>query len=106
MENPRAPQKDDALVVTHYRRTPQQAALLGLEVTGSCQQGVRGRARPAVPALRETREQEQELKLLLVTPLQGEELGEKAVDPAEDLRNEVGDRSAALAVLGRLARAP
>ncbi|NXS13614.1 ZPR1 protein, partial [Neodrepanis coruscans] len=32
VENPHAPQKDDALVVTHYRRTPQQAALLGLEV--------------------------------------------------------------------------
>ncbi|NXV84783.1 ZPR1 protein, partial [Calonectris borealis] len=31
VENPRAPQKDDALVVTHYRRTPQQAAMLGLE---------------------------------------------------------------------------
>lgn len=36
MENPRAPQKDDALVVTHYRRSPQQAAMLGLEVMGSC----------------------------------------------------------------------
>uniref|UniRef100_A0A8C4U5T6 Zinc finger protein ZPR1 n=1 Tax=Falco tinnunculus TaxID=100819 RepID=A0A8C4U5T6_FALTI len=32
VENPHAPQKDDALVVTHYRRTPQQAAMLGLEV--------------------------------------------------------------------------
>ncbi|NXA04846.1 ZPR1 protein, partial [Sapayoa aenigma] len=32
VENPHAPQRDDALVVTHYRRTPQQAALLGLEV--------------------------------------------------------------------------
>ncbi|NWW88863.1 ZPR1 protein, partial [Rhynochetos jubatus] len=31
VENPRAPQKDDALVVTRYRRTPQQAAMLGLE---------------------------------------------------------------------------
>ncbi|XP_008941401.1 PREDICTED: zinc finger protein ZPR1, partial [Merops nubicus] len=31
VENPHAPQKDDALVVTHYRRTPQQAAMLGLE---------------------------------------------------------------------------
>ncbi|NXF33218.1 ZPR1 protein, partial [Nyctibius bracteatus] len=31
VENPRAPQKDDALVVAHYRRTPQQAAVLGLE---------------------------------------------------------------------------
>uniref|UniRef100_A0A672V3J7 Zinc finger protein 259 n=1 Tax=Strigops habroptila TaxID=2489341 RepID=A0A672V3J7_STRHB len=31
VENPRAPQKDDALVVTHYRRSPQQAAMLGLE---------------------------------------------------------------------------
>ncbi|NXK94521.1 ZPR1 protein, partial [Formicarius rufipectus] len=32
VENPHAPQRDDALVVTHYRRTPQQAAMLGLEV--------------------------------------------------------------------------
>ncbi|XP_026564848.1 zinc finger protein ZPR1 isoform X1 [Pseudonaja textilis] len=31
VENPCAPQKDDALEVTHYRRTTQQAALLGLE---------------------------------------------------------------------------
>uniref|UniRef100_A0A8V5H8E2 Zinc finger protein ZPR1 n=1 Tax=Melopsittacus undulatus TaxID=13146 RepID=A0A8V5H8E2_MELUD len=31
VENPRAPQKDDALVVTHYRRSPQQAAMLGLQ---------------------------------------------------------------------------
>ncbi|KAK4809550.1 hypothetical protein QYF61_016982 [Mycteria americana] len=31
VENPHAPQKDDALVVTRYRRTPQQAAMLGLE---------------------------------------------------------------------------
>ncbi|NWW42367.1 ZPR1 protein, partial [Pedionomus torquatus] len=31
VENPHAPRKDDALVVTHYRRTPQQAAMLGLE---------------------------------------------------------------------------
>uniref|UniRef100_A0A8V5H660 Zinc finger protein ZPR1 n=1 Tax=Melopsittacus undulatus TaxID=13146 RepID=A0A8V5H660_MELUD len=36
VENPRAPQKDDALVVTHYRRSPQQAAMLGLQVMGSC----------------------------------------------------------------------
>ncbi|XP_070621862.1 zinc finger protein ZPR1 isoform X2 [Erythrolamprus reginae] len=34
LENPRAPQKDDALEVTHYRRTAQQAALLGLEEEG------------------------------------------------------------------------
>lgn len=33
VENPHAPQRDEALVVTHYRRTPQQAAALGLEVT-------------------------------------------------------------------------
>ncbi|NXJ79269.1 ZPR1 protein, partial [Trogon melanurus] len=32
VENPQAPQKDDALVVTHYRRTPEQAAALGLEL--------------------------------------------------------------------------
>ncbi|XP_074832968.1 zinc finger protein ZPR1 isoform X2 [Carettochelys insculpta] len=31
VENPCAPQKDEALVVTHYRRTAQQNALLGLE---------------------------------------------------------------------------
>ncbi|NXE13377.1 ZPR1 protein, partial [Lophotis ruficrista] len=32
VENPRAPQRDEALVVTRYRRTPQQAAMLGLEL--------------------------------------------------------------------------
>ncbi|XP_065508099.1 zinc finger protein ZPR1 [Caloenas nicobarica] len=31
VENPRAPQRDDALVVTRYRRSPQQAAALGLQ---------------------------------------------------------------------------
>uniref|UniRef100_A0A452HG52 Zinc finger protein ZPR1 n=1 Tax=Gopherus agassizii TaxID=38772 RepID=A0A452HG52_9SAUR len=31
VENPCAPQKDDALVVTRYRRTAQQDAMLGLE---------------------------------------------------------------------------
>uniref|UniRef100_A0A803V9R9 Zinc finger protein ZPR1 n=1 Tax=Ficedula albicollis TaxID=59894 RepID=A0A803V9R9_FICAL len=31
VENPCAPQRDEALVVTHYRRSPQQAAVLGLE---------------------------------------------------------------------------
>ncbi|TFK01987.1 obscurin [Platysternon megacephalum] len=31
VENPHAPQKDDALVVTHYRRSAQQDAMLGLE---------------------------------------------------------------------------
>ncbi|XP_028564168.2 zinc finger protein ZPR1 isoform X1 [Podarcis muralis] len=31
VENPHAPQRDEALVVTHYRRTAQQAALLGIE---------------------------------------------------------------------------
>ncbi|NWJ08961.1 ZPR1 protein, partial [Crypturellus undulatus] len=30
VENPHAPQKDEALVVTHYRRTAQQDALLGI----------------------------------------------------------------------------
>ncbi|XP_025913681.1 zinc finger protein ZPR1 [Apteryx rowi] len=30
VENPHAPQKDEALVVAHYKRTPQQAAMLGL----------------------------------------------------------------------------
>ncbi|NXO72338.1 ZPR1 protein, partial [Phainopepla nitens] len=32
VENPRAPQRDEALVVTHYRRSPEQCALLGLQV--------------------------------------------------------------------------
>ncbi|NXC65151.1 ZPR1 protein, partial [Aleadryas rufinucha] len=32
VENPHAPQRDEALVVTHYRRNPQQSAMLGLEV--------------------------------------------------------------------------
>ncbi|NWI67364.1 ZPR1 protein, partial [Todus mexicanus] len=32
VENPRAPQRDEALVVTRYRRSPQQAAMLGLEL--------------------------------------------------------------------------
>uniref|UniRef100_A0A8C8RSB7 Zinc finger protein ZPR1 n=1 Tax=Pelusios castaneus TaxID=367368 RepID=A0A8C8RSB7_9SAUR len=31
VENPCAPQKDEALVVTHYRRTAQQDAMLGIE---------------------------------------------------------------------------
>ncbi|XP_041269734.1 zinc finger protein ZPR1 [Onychostruthus taczanowskii] len=31
VENPRAPQRDEALLVTRYRRSPQQCALLGLE---------------------------------------------------------------------------
>lgn len=31
VENPHAPQKDDALVITHYNRTPQQAEMLGLQ---------------------------------------------------------------------------
>ncbi|KAM9217155.1 zinc finger protein ZPR1 [Leptosomus discolor] len=31
VENPRAPQRDEALGVARYRRTPQQAAMLGLE---------------------------------------------------------------------------
>ncbi|NXA56154.1 ZPR1 protein, partial [Nothocercus julius] len=33
VENPLAPQKDEALVVTHYKRTAQQDAMLGLAVT-------------------------------------------------------------------------
>ncbi|NXA63152.1 ZPR1 protein, partial [Mohoua ochrocephala] len=32
VENPHAPQRDEALVVTRYRRSPQQSAMLGLEV--------------------------------------------------------------------------
>ncbi|NXB75586.1 ZPR1 protein, partial [Donacobius atricapilla] len=32
VENPHAPQRDEALVVTHYRRSRQQSAMLGLEV--------------------------------------------------------------------------
>ncbi|XP_053126260.1 zinc finger protein ZPR1 [Hemicordylus capensis] len=35
VENPHAPQRDEALVVTHYRRTAQQAAMLGLEIEES-----------------------------------------------------------------------
>ncbi|NXM38234.1 ZPR1 protein, partial [Gymnorhina tibicen] len=31
VENPHAPQRDEALVVTRYRRSPQQSAVLGLE---------------------------------------------------------------------------
>ncbi|XP_030918253.1 zinc finger protein ZPR1 [Geospiza fortis] len=31
VENPRAPQRDEALLVAHYRRSPQQCALLGLQ---------------------------------------------------------------------------
>ncbi|XP_045870689.1 zinc finger protein ZPR1 [Meles meles] len=31
VENPHAPQKDHALVVTHYNRTPQQEEMLGLQ---------------------------------------------------------------------------
>ncbi|XP_053308158.1 zinc finger protein ZPR1 [Spea bombifrons] len=33
VENPLAPQKDEALAVTHYKRTPEQDTLLGLEST-------------------------------------------------------------------------
>ncbi len=32
IENPFAPQKDTALTVTHYKRTPEQNAALGIEV--------------------------------------------------------------------------
>ncbi|NXX54888.1 ZPR1 protein, partial [Scopus umbretta] len=32
VENPHAPRKDDALAVARYRRTPRQAAMLGLEL--------------------------------------------------------------------------
>ncbi|PNJ75845.1 ZPR1 isoform 5, partial [Pongo abelii] len=32
VENPHAPQKDDALVITHYNRTRQQEEMLGLQV--------------------------------------------------------------------------
>ncbi|PNJ75847.1 ZPR1 isoform 8, partial [Pongo abelii] len=31
VENPHAPQKDDALVITHYNRTRQQEEMLGLQ---------------------------------------------------------------------------
>uniref|UniRef100_A0A4X2M2L2 Zinc finger protein ZPR1 n=3 Tax=Vombatus ursinus TaxID=29139 RepID=A0A4X2M2L2_VOMUR len=31
VENPHAPRKDDALVITHYTRTPQQGDMLGLK---------------------------------------------------------------------------
>ncbi|NWY89522.1 ZPR1 protein, partial [Loxia curvirostra] len=73
VENPRAPHRDEALLVTHYRRSPQQCALLGLEVTA------------AAPAPWEP-SREQELTLL---PLQGEEVDAKPPDAAEDLRDEV-----------------
>lgn len=32
VENPHAPQKDNALVITHYNRTVQQEEMLGLQV--------------------------------------------------------------------------
>ncbi|XP_053852800.1 zinc finger protein ZPR1 isoform X1 [Vidua macroura] len=73
VENPRAPQRDEALVVAHYRRSPQQCALLGLEVSG------------AAPAPRGPRSREQEL----TPPLQGEEGEARPPDAAEDLRDEV-----------------
>lgn len=34
MENPHAPQKDGALLITHYTRTLQQEEVLGLQVSG------------------------------------------------------------------------
>ncbi|KAK2099506.1 hypothetical protein P7K49_020854 [Saguinus oedipus] len=34
VENPHAPQKDDALVITYYSRTRQQEEMLGLQVSG------------------------------------------------------------------------
>uniref|UniRef100_A0ABM5EQN7 Zinc finger protein ZPR1 n=1 Tax=Pogona vitticeps TaxID=103695 RepID=A0ABM5EQN7_9SAUR len=37
VENPRAPLKDEGLVVTHYRRTAQQAAMLGIEPEEPCE---------------------------------------------------------------------
>lgn len=61
MENPRAPQKDDALVVTHYRRTAQQDAMLGLEVLclggegvlkSEVRGGLAGVSSSLIPALR------------------------------------------------------
>ncbi|XP_004604767.2 zinc finger protein ZPR1 [Sorex araneus] len=35
VENPHAPRKDDALVITHYNRTPQQEEMLGLQADTS-----------------------------------------------------------------------
>ncbi|XP_062995147.1 zinc finger protein ZPR1 [Elgaria multicarinata webbii] len=35
VENPHAPRRDEALVVTHYRRTAHQAAMLGIEAEES-----------------------------------------------------------------------
>lgn len=78
MENPRAPQRDEALLVTHYRRSPQQSALLGLQVTA---------AAPAPCPAPRSPSREQGLTLL---PLQGEEVDAKPPDAAEDLRDEVG----------------
>ncbi|NWI00753.1 ZPR1 protein, partial [Tichodroma muraria] len=73
VENPQAPQRDEALVVTRYRRSPQQCALLGLEVTDQ----------PLAPGTPHTREQR------VTLPLQGEEVDAKPPDAAEDLRDEV-----------------
>ncbi|NWX38532.1 ZPR1 protein, partial [Notiomystis cincta] len=69
VENPQAPQRDEALVVTRYRRSPQQSAMLGLEVPG---------IHPPLPRSPQPREQE------LILPLQGEQAA-----AAEDLRDEV-----------------
>lgn len=90
MENPHAPQKDDALVVTRYRRTPQQAAMLGLEVTGSCCRRAWGSRAGQSP--RSLGDPELRRSCCFWSPLlQGEELDEKPADSVEDLRNEVGD---------------
>lgn len=53
VENPHAPQKDDALEVTHYRRTAQQAALLGIEVTGRAWKGLAWVQPQAIPVTSE-----------------------------------------------------
>uniref|UniRef100_K7G2E8 ZPR1 zinc finger n=1 Tax=Pelodiscus sinensis TaxID=13735 RepID=K7G2E8_PELSI len=63
VENPHAPQKDEALVVTRYRRTAQQDAMLGLEEFGLGGEGA--------------------------FKSQADETDENPDDSVEDLRNEV-----------------
>ena len=77
VENPHAPRKDDALVVTHYRRTPQQAAMLGLEVMGSRCCTCLGRGAGPLPRW-QTPAWERELTRLLASPLAGRGAGGEA----------------------------
>ncbi|KAM9299389.1 zinc finger protein ZPR1 [Gastrophryne carolinensis] len=52
VENPFAPQKDDALAVTHYRRTKEQDSLLGIESLNG-QQNSEEKTEPATEDLRD-----------------------------------------------------